>query len=579
MKQYIELLKTIQEKGTYKPAARENMPGTQSLFGYQFRHNLADGFPLLTTKKISFKNVVTELLWFLRGDTNIKYLVDNGCNIWNEDYEVWKGRVNVLEEGDLGYTYGHQWRRFGEDNERKFQPKPKFTDVYRKQLIDTKESTSQYIGVVFKTKQGYEIKVIDFDGINKYTVQFLHSGYVTYAYSKKQFESISYPYHLTVMGIACVGIDQQNLSKEIRAKLFNMWRAILGRCYDPNHIEYERYGKKGVYVSNEWLCFEFFVSDLLRMKNWDLKLENWKDFSLDKDLSRGKKYSKETCLWVSVKENSSRRHRSIFYKLKNKISGEIFTTNCLSDLKFKGVENVGSLCTALVKGKVKSIKGWELIETIDQTNRGIDQIKVLIEGLKNNPEGRRHIVSSWNPIDIENGYMALPACHAMFQFNCRPLTQEEKIQWVMRNTDVELENLYIFEETLKSSTPKYYLDCQLYQRSADSVLGVPYNIASYALLTHIIAKICNMIPGEFIHSFGDVHIYDNHREQVAEQLTREPKELPTLRSTTWFNMVVKDGRDLDWILSEIDDWDGLFILENYNPEPTIKAELSTGLIK
>src|ERR1039458_9474573 len=85
MKQYLELLQTIKEKGTYKPAARENMPGTQSLFGYQFRHNLAEGFPLLTTKKMFWKGVVIELLWFLRGDTNIKYLVDNGVNIWNED--------------------------------------------------------------------------------------------------------------------------------------------------------------------------------------------------------------------------------------------------------------------------------------------------------------------------------------------------------------------------------------------------------------------------------------------------------------------------------------------------------------
>ena len=85
MKQYLDLLSTIKEKGTYKPAARENMPGTQSLFGYQFRHDLSQGFPLLTTKKLSFKNIIVELLWFLRGDTNIKYLVDNCCHIWDQD--------------------------------------------------------------------------------------------------------------------------------------------------------------------------------------------------------------------------------------------------------------------------------------------------------------------------------------------------------------------------------------------------------------------------------------------------------------------------------------------------------------
>ncbi|CAM6002680.1 unnamed protein product, partial [Sphagnum balticum] len=105
MKQYLELLQTIKDKGTYKPAARENMPGTQSLFGYQFRHDLQDGFPLLTTKKMYWKGIVVELLWFLRGDTNIKFLVDNGVNIWNEDaYQYYlkthKRIINSLPTND-----------------------------------------------------------------------------------------------------------------------------------------------------------------------------------------------------------------------------------------------------------------------------------------------------------------------------------------------------------------------------------------------------------------------------------------------------------------------------------------------
>ena len=105
MKQYLELLKAIKEQGTYKPAARENMPGTQSLFGYQFKHDLSEGFPLLTTKKMYWKGVVVELIWFLRGDTNIKYLVDNGVNIWNEDaynyyLKIHKKTINSLPVND-----------------------------------------------------------------------------------------------------------------------------------------------------------------------------------------------------------------------------------------------------------------------------------------------------------------------------------------------------------------------------------------------------------------------------------------------------------------------------------------------
>lgn len=102
MKQYLELIQTIKQEGTVKPAARENMPGTTSLFGYQFRHNLAEGFPLLTTKKLNFKHIIVELLWFLRGDTNVKYLIDNGCNIWNQDaYNYYKKIISNEELEDL----------------------------------------------------------------------------------------------------------------------------------------------------------------------------------------------------------------------------------------------------------------------------------------------------------------------------------------------------------------------------------------------------------------------------------------------------------------------------------------------
>lgn len=155
----------------------------------------------------------------------------------------------------------------------------------------------------------------------------------------------------------------------------------------------------------------------------------------------------------------------------------------------------------------------------------IDQIAQLIDGIKKNPDSRRHIVSAWNVADVDN--MALPPCHTMFQF-------------------------YVADGKLS---------CQLYQRSADLFLGVPFNIASYALLTMMIAQVCGLQTGEFIHTLGDVHIYNNHFEQVSEQLSRTPRELPQMK----INPAITDIFDFKY-----ED----FTLENYNPYPSIKAPIA-----
>ena len=273
MEQYLNLLRHVQSKGVKK--ADRTGTGTKSIFGYQMRFDLSKGFPLVTTKKIHVKSVIHELLWFLKGSTNISYLQDNGVRIWNE----WAN-----ENGDLGPIYGHQWR------------------------------------------------------------------------------------------------------------------------------------------------------------NWN------------------------------------------------------------SD--------------------------------------GIDQINEVIKTLKINPDSRRMLVSAWNPSvlpnpnlsfdeNISNQKAALPPCHAFFQF-------------------------YVSNDKLS---------CQLYQRSADVFLGVPFNIASYALLTMMVAQVCNYKPGDFVHTFGDVHIYSNHEEQVKEQLSRSPKPLPILRLnknvTSIFEFTYSD-----------------FEIINYNPHPLISGAVS-----
>lgn len=263
MKEYLSLLGHIMESGVLK--SDRTGTGTKSVFGYQMRFDLQKGFPLLTTKKVHLKSIIYELLWFIKGDTNIKYLNDHGVTIWDE----WAD-----EDGNLGPVYGSQWR-------------------------------------------------------------------------------------------------------------------------------------------------------------------SW-----------------------------------------------------------KGAD-----------GKVT------------------DQLSSLIEGIKKNPDSRRHIISAWNPAEVDK--MALPPCHAMFQF-------------------------YVANGRLS---------CQLYQRSADVFLGVPFNIASYALLTMMVAQVCGLNPGEFIHTFGDAHIYTNHFDQVNLQLSRDTRQLPVMK----LNPAIESIFDF-----KFED----FILEGYDPHPGIKAPIA-----
>ena len=189
--------------------------------------------------------------------------------------------------------------------------------------------------------------------------------------------------------------------------------------------------------------------------------------------------------------------------------------------------------------------GWQ--------RESVDQIANLLRDLKANPTSRRHIVTSWNPGELSQ--MALPPCHMMFQFYCEELTEEERCTEFLYNDGFTHEYLDILK------VPRYRLSCQLYQRSADIFLGVPFNIASYAALTMMIAQVVNMVPGDFVHTFGDLHIYNNHVNQVAEQLSREPRPLPTLK----LNPAVKD-----LFAFTLDD----FELVGYDPHPAIKAEVS-----
>ncbi len=176
-------------------------------------------------------------------------------------------------------------------------------------------------------------------------------------------------------------------------------------------------------------------------------------------------------------------------------------------------------------GELGPVYGAQWRNWQSQRGESVDQLSNVIEQIKNNPNGRRHIVCAWNPGEIHR--MALPPCHCLFQF-------------------------YVAEGKLS---------CQLYQRSADTFLGVPFNIASYALLTMMIAQVCDLEPGEFVHTFGDVHLYNNHLEQAKLQLTRDIRPLPQMKINpdvhSIFDFTYKD-----------------FELINYDPHPHIKAAVS-----
>jgi thymidylate synthase len=409
-KTYTTLLQDILDNGVEKKDRTGT--GTISVFGRQIRHKMSEGFPLLTTKKMAWKTMVTELLWFLRGDTNIKYLVDNDCHIW---------------DGDCFQAY-----------------------------------------------------------INK-------------------------------------------------IKLQNKWEVTL-RTMDVDTIGQQ-----------ELLSKEEFIN---KIKTDDEFAKKWGEL--------GPIYGKQWRSWTN--DN--------FHKYVNSYDRK---TN-----------------EPQIEHKVKQI----------------DQIINLINNLKTNPDSRRLMVNAWNVGELDQ--MVLPPCHYGFQVYTRELTWEEQVQWVMKNTDVEWENLYIVEEITKETTPRRAISLMWNQRSVDTFLGLPFNIASYGLLLMMIADEVNMMPDELIGNLGDVHLYSNHIEQAKEQIGRELslneridlfKKQQNLSEdvTVTFNVDYNSGAHLileheynipkrtrePYPLPTVHVRDGIFcssvndiILENYQSHPTIKAPLS-----
>ena len=371
-RQYKELLEHLLHFGNKKTGRNGD---TLSIFGWQIRHRMSEGFPLLTTKKMYFKGIVTELLWFLRGDTNIKYLVDNDCHIWDGD-----AYKNYLKKYEIDKQHGVTYENHPEDN-RPF-------DKY------------------------------EFAGWIKGSDKF--------------------------------------------AKL---------------------YGELGPIYGKQW-------------RNWESIKPTGNN--KEEDPSDG------TCYWT-----------------------------------------------------------------------GYDQIANLIHTLKTNPDDRRMIVSAWNVGEIDQ--MVLPPCHYGFQVYTRELSVKERLN-MLPNYNMDAVNEIRFSNYMDVATPedisrlcdengipKRAISLAWNQRSVDTFLGLPFNIASYALLLEIIAKEVNMVPDELIGNLGDTHLYVEHIDAAKEQISRKPFELPTLNINS--NVQFRMGDHLkNYIPSD-------FALVNYQSHPAIKAVL------
>lgn len=405
--------------------------GTRSVFGRQMRFNLADGFPLVTTKQVHTRSIIYELLFFLSGLTNRSWLNDQGVTIWDN----WGDKY-----GNLGPIYSHQWRNFGGRHANR--PKP---------------------------------------------VQKL-------------------PPNPTVHNVASQGTYTKGDGSETDDKLLQTWRGMIARCYNSNKDTSKYYGSRGVFVCDDWLVFDNFRRDAKTLDGWCEKEKDWSGYGLDKDLiGDGFCYGPQTTVWASKTENASAKIRYV-YHLRHVDGREVTVRSQRQFYESHGISQ-GNF-SAMLRGERNIAGGWSLVEKID-TWKGIDQLGNVLNALKTNPNDRRMLVSAWNPSDVP--YMALPPCHSLFQF-------------------------YVAEGKLS---------CQMYQRSCDYFLGVPFNIASYALLTSMMAQMAGLHPGEFIWVGGDVHIYRNHFEQVERQWQRSPFDLPWLK-------LENRGQGLDdWQYSDI----------------------------
>lgn len=535
---YLDLLDYILHYGVEK--SDRTGTGTISTFGEILRFDLSKGqIPLLTTKKIHIKSVIHELLWFLSGSSSEYELSKSGTTIWAE----WK-----TKNSELGKIYGEMWREFPTREltyitpriveKSNIEPEIKILSISDKvDDIVGRKFTSNTCGEYLVVERNYHNKLDNQK--NRYKIQFLQTGYITsIAYRTIQNGKVIDKLLPRVRGVGYLG-DYDKHDPHVKM-LRNTWYKLLDRCYNPEHKDYIYYGGSGVFVHNEWHCFAKFQEDVKYIKGWNNKRRNY-EYQLDKDYYMSNCYSKNTCVWLSPVDNALYRNnpKAFEYILPSGIKGRDISVSHIA-------EKLGIKHTSLIYRALKNNKPYKGIYfnylpdngQIPRINYYVDQIEILINNIKNNPDSRRHYVTAWNPallpnetikpdINAEYELQSLPPCHHGFQ-------------------------CYVANGKLS---------LMFHMRSIDTFLGLPFNIASYGMLLCMIAEVCGLERGMLTWTGGDTHIYLNHVDQVREQLDRMPQESPFLK----FARPITDIFDFKY-----ED----FIIEGYNPDPAIKAPIA-----
>lgn len=535
MKEYLELLREIYETGI--DSDDRTGVGTRSLFGHQYRVDLSKGFPLLTTKKMAVKAIITELMWFMRGRTDVQFLQERGCKIWNE----WATKEACArfgrEEGDLGPIYGKQWIHFGDDNGIvKVDPRepskwchidPQLDEYCNTPELDRPYAPWSINGKCFT----YSTHPIGNDdhGRPLILVRFKTGRTKVVRKDVALDGRVIDEFEPSVCGIGYSGVTERNeYDDDFSMNLKKTWSHMIERCYNQNCKEYKYYGAKGVTVCRRWLNYANFYRDSKLLPNFNLKKSSPSSYQIDKDHFQSEMYSPDTCIWIRKDRNSLYARNKSF----EAISPEGKKYIHINQNEFAEIHDLNRSKISKCLREGGSHKGWTFSEISDtyRYDTTFNQISWLINEIKTNPNSRRLLVTGWNPKEANS--VALPPCHTVWQV-------------YVRNNKVSL---------------------KLHQRSGDFFLGVPFNLASYSIIAHLIAWACDLEVGEFIHSFGDLHIYKNHFNQVEEQLGRQPRDLPEL--------VLSDrikSKGLESLVTfNYDDIE----IKGYNPHPSIKAPVA-----
>ena len=540
MKQYLDLLRHVLENGSER--SDRTGTGTIGVFGYQMRFNLKEGFPAVTTEKLAWKAMTSELLWFLEGSDDERRLAEimygkdrselNGKRtIWTDNANK-QGKDLEYDDGILGPVYGRNWKFWNASSTTAFPVKRRtFNDdgvmFEREETQQVQPSTNKNVGKTFTNKFGQRYVVFgvgDFipNGNSRkrsYNIQYTNTNSIYNVSSVGDGVSHRDGFEPTLYNVGLLGYYQKKKETADNKKLRRTWEMMISRCYNPKDSCYERNKNNSVVVCERWKVLSNFITDAKTLPGWFM-YKSGQDMVLDKDYyGESNPYNPHTSVFVPFYWN--RQHRgdakSMVY---HSTSGPVYFC---TENDARHYFNKRSLSALL---KIPNLVYYNSSDFVVRHKLPVDQISDLIHGLKSDPFGRRHIITGWNPTTLDN--IALPSCHCFSQF------------YVNSNNE---------------------LSCQLYQRSADVFLGVPFNIASYALLTHMLAQVCGLKVGEFVWSGGDVHIYSNHVEQVKEQLTRVPDTLPVL----W----------MDHTITDIDSFKmDSFRLEHYYPQETIKAPMA-----